>query len=508
MNASTCESFSDDFYPTPRDLAGLMVSKVSKEARNFLEPSAGKGDLAKVMRGDNDYGRRMHYGQEVDCIELQPELCAVLRDKNFPVVGYDWLTYNGVSYYDAIVMNPPFSNGEDHLLRAWDFLYNGEIVCLLNQATIDNPHSAARQRLVKIVMEHGAVEPLGQAFSAARGAERYAHCNVALVYLKKVAEDDRVDLWASETAEKAVSSDIGASHEDAMLAIVDKLGNMEHYYNMANEHMFKAFEHLRKAAIYLGANDIHTRDEYPLSVSTAFSNINHAKAEFGRQHRKDAWKAVLKKMEFGRWLDKQQTDQFYRDIEREANIPFTAENIRGTLENIFENRKRLFDQSVVNVFDALTKYYKENTAHVEGWKTNDSYKVNQRLVFPYGCTYEGRKYPSLQGFSTRYDGPIDLYHDLDRVLCVLDGAKECFTIGYALNAKFRNLGTIPNCPGPFDNTCESTYFSIKFWKKGTVHLKWKRLDLWEAFNIAASAGKKWLGERTQDHNKEPEWGIT
>jgi len=41
------------------------------------------------------------------------------------------------------------------------------------------------------------------------------------------------------------------------------------------------------------------------------------------------------------------------------------------------------------------------------------------------------------------------------------------------------------------------FFDIKFWKKGTVHLKWRDLALWQQFNITASAGKKWIGENTQ-----------
>jgi hypothetical protein len=149
--------FSADFYPTPARIARLMLAKISKEAQNFLEPSAGKGDLAEVLRGsDSDrlYGRTRN-GCRVDCIESDPELAQILIGKGFPVVGYDWLTYPGVSFYDAIVMNPPFSAGDDHLLRAWEFLHDGEIVCLLNQETIDNPYTEKRQRLVKLIMEHG-----------------------------------------------------------------------------------------------------------------------------------------------------------------------------------------------------------------------------------------------------------------------------------------------------------------------------------------------------------------
>ena len=40
-----------DFYPTPRFIARKMLAKITnKEARFFLEPSAGKGDIADVIK--------------------------------------------------------------------------------------------------------------------------------------------------------------------------------------------------------------------------------------------------------------------------------------------------------------------------------------------------------------------------------------------------------------------------------------------------------------------------
>lgn len=182
-----------------------MLSKISKDAIHFLDPSAGKGDLAKAIlgfgRNARDFG---HYGSNrsrhrVDVIESDPDLIHILRaneDLNF--VGMDWLTYSGVSYYDAIVMNPPFSNGAAHLIHAWEFLHAGEIVCLLNQETIDNPYTDERQRLAKIIAQHGSVEALGQCF---RDSERPTDVHVALVYLKKTADDDRIDLWHTAGAE-------------------------------------------------------------------------------------------------------------------------------------------------------------------------------------------------------------------------------------------------------------------------------------------------------------------
>ena len=171
-----------DFFPTPRQIARKMLARITnKEAKYFLEPSAGKGDIADVIRnpctfeefeeehpeyadrnrtrGYDGYGwgNNRHSRVNIDVLESYPALIQVLRGKEYDVVGYDWLNYEGVSYYDAIVMNPPFSEGSKHLLKAWDFLHNGEIVCLLNEETIKNPHTEERKRLAQIIEQFGEV---------------------------------------------------------------------------------------------------------------------------------------------------------------------------------------------------------------------------------------------------------------------------------------------------------------------------------------------------------------
>ena len=40
-----------DFFPTPRQIARKMLARITnKEAKYFLEPSAGKGDIADAIR--------------------------------------------------------------------------------------------------------------------------------------------------------------------------------------------------------------------------------------------------------------------------------------------------------------------------------------------------------------------------------------------------------------------------------------------------------------------------
>jgi hypothetical protein len=326
-----------------------------------------------------------------------------------------------------------------------------------------------------------------------------------MVYLKKVAVDDAPDLWAAKpTAEQHHGVEFDG--DVSMLAIRDNLANMEHWFNMANEHWVKGIEHIRKAKLYLDQNKIKDyssgdsrEDDFKKILELALSNVHTCRAEFMRRHRKLAWTSVFQQMEFHKWLDSKQQNRFMRDVERDSTIPFTAANIKSTLENVFMSRRKLFEESVANVFDELCSHAVENGSgpiiperlkshrYSEGWKTNDNYKVNQRLIFPYGVEmgYGGRLRERGYGSGSSAVACCDL----DRILCVLDGRPfdSCFTVRQAIeNAR----------PGQL---VESQHFEIRGYKKGTLHLKFKREDLWEAFNRTAAAGKKWLGEDTQQY---------
>jgi hypothetical protein len=63
-------------------------------------------------------------------------------------------------------MNPPFENGDQHFLKAWDIMRNGDIVCLLNAETLKNPYSERRKTVLKIIEDNnGTIEYIQDAFA-------------------------------------------------------------------------------------------------------------------------------------------------------------------------------------------------------------------------------------------------------------------------------------------------------------------------------------------------------
>ena len=105
------------------------------------------------------------------------------------IVHDDFLTYTPYKQYNLIAMNPPFSCGARHLLRAIEMQqHGGQIVCLLNAETLRNPYTAERKRLVALLEQFNAdIEYISDAFS---DAERRASVETALIYLNIPYRDD------------------------------------------------------------------------------------------------------------------------------------------------------------------------------------------------------------------------------------------------------------------------------------------------------------------------------
>ena len=108
-----------DFFPTPEEHAQDMAARAGIEpGMRVLEPSAGNGMLADAARAA---------GASVDAVELASDLRDILQTKGYPLVGTDFMATEAKGDYDAVIMNPPFSNDMDidHVRHAYDHLKPG-----------------------------------------------------------------------------------------------------------------------------------------------------------------------------------------------------------------------------------------------------------------------------------------------------------------------------------------------------------------------------------------------
>jgi len=106
-----------DINFTPSNIALQMIelADISNNSR-VLEPSAGIGNIADQIK---------KFTPNVDVCEQMYSYSELLTLKGFNVVSSDFLQYENNNYYDCIIMNPPFSQEQEHIKHAYNLLKVG-----------------------------------------------------------------------------------------------------------------------------------------------------------------------------------------------------------------------------------------------------------------------------------------------------------------------------------------------------------------------------------------------
>lgn len=473
-----------NFYPTPDSVSHLMLSGL-KHNMTVLDPSAGKGDLldAVAKRRDADYSRYNRYNNRNDksglyAIELQPDLQAILRDKGYKVIDSDFLTYSGLQYFDIILMNPPFDDGASHLLKAWDVAHGAIIRCLINSETLLNPYTEERKRLKSIVARYGWSKELGAAFS---DAERRTSVRVTLVHLHDTRKQEgfRIDFEPKRMDGRYKVDEI----EDNALVSPNVFSAYEARYNAGVEAFKELLLARQKVDFFL--NPLLT--EYKSGKNLVAEALKGSQGpdvcyqDFLKDVTKQSWDHLFSKTKLGHVT----TENVRKDLEQaqaqQGMMAFTASNMEALFEQLFASREEIMENCIVEAFETMTKWHDGNRVHVEGYKTNSSYKVGKRFILNnMGATWsEGLDYSSKQKVS-----------DIEKSLCFLTG---------------KRLDSIASLADVYDNNSyygkkmQSEFFETKLFKKGSLHFLWKDFDLMNRFNMVA--GQKLWGNRVPEKTK-------
>ncbi len=190
------------------------------------------------------------------------------------------------------------------------------------------------------------------------------------------------------------------------------------------------------------------------------------------------------------------------DKDFDAVIDFTAENIRGIVGNLIEDKNKIIRESIVDIFEHLCSFSRDNSIAIEGWATNSAYMLRKRMIIPYCLSYD---YGWSLNYSFRGDAVLN---DLDRILCLMTGQKREDIVGIddELKKRFDDLNGARHGQPVSDRskTGKSTYFDLKVFQKGTLHLKWRDLRLWEQFNVESARGRMWLPPAENDADRRQE----
>ncbi|MDX8564695.1 DUF4942 domain-containing protein [Elizabethkingia sp. HX WHF] len=500
--------FNKDFYPTPESVIAQMTWDLDLNNKVVLEPSAGKGDIVDFCQNS---------GANVIACELNSDLKTILKSK-CKVISDDFLnvTSEMISHIDYVIMNPPFSADEKHILHAWDIAPEGcAIIALCNFETVSNTRYSHRQKLQSIVSNYGTSENLGDVFST---AERKTEVEVGLIKLYKPklnADSDFSEFFSMDADEEEEQYD-GLIQHSYVREVVQR-------YVAA----IKQYDKVVESSVVLNGL-ISNISKYGFKELTI--DVNHEKApitktEFAKELQKSSWKYIFNKLDLGKFVTVKVRDDINKMIEKQSNIPFTMKNIHFAISALIQNVGKYMDESLLQVFDNLTAYYHDNRWNVEGWKTNSHYLVNQKFIHPRisSIGYNGRPEISFGRTSDEFD-------DLLKALCYITRTdfskvrtlREKINHSYLLEFEDGNLLTEQQAsslmgytykmsndyPKRFDHYSQARdfankypdqklkiiqpikfgewfdweFFEVKIFKKGTGHFKFKDRDIWATFN--------------------------
>jgi len=129
------------------------------------------------------------------------------------------------------------------------------------------------------------------------------------------------------------------------------------------------------------------------------------------------------------------------------------------------------DKALIEVFDSLTKYTHENRYELEGWKTNDTYLMNEKFIMPYMCR-EDRWNTGSNKVNIQHR--TEVLDDLTKAICYLTGTDYS-----AIPTLYSHCDKIKAEYGQLFDYC---FFEVRCYKKGTAHFKFKDRDVWAMLN--------------------------
>lgn len=463
-----------DFYPTPESLASKMIAKVEwNNVQTILEPSAGKGDLVKAIQN-----HRTWRNKEIYCIESDERLQHILRGEQNILIDSDFLSFASGQQFDVIMMNPPFSNGYKHLLKAIEIMYSGQIVCLLNAETIKNPYSRSRQDLVKILNELDAdIEFLESEFET---SERKTSVEIALIYIniKRNIEDDLFrdvkmdaenfdcELDALDSREVASSNSIERLVDEYNKTKRDGIEFLQVYYKNRNLHQYFPFE----------------------NKSTLHSNLTEVMKDtvnsFIKKLRKSYWMGLLDNKEFSKNMTENSRSKFSILLNDYSYMEFSEVNIHTILRNLSLDYIEQIEESTVKLFDDMTRKFAwsretdANRLHYDSWKSNCAYKVSSKVILPWFQFWDSTWNKWNVSWTMR-----ERLNDIDKVMNFFAGKNDYLKLSDAVEFHLAQGVT---------KKIESEFFIANIYKKGTIHLTFKDKDVLRRFNIFCGKKKGFL----------------
>ena len=485
-----------DFYPTPQNLIDKMLDRLDwKMIHTVLEPSAGKGNIVEALKKKESFNNRWYttIKLNIDCIENDVNLRAVLKEKDFRVVHDDFLTYDTMKEYDLIIMNPPFSNGCKHLLKALEMQQRngGAIICLLNAETLKNECSNERIMLNRMLEEYNAdIQYIQDAFM---DAERKTNVEIALIKVK--LPDVQRDSFIFDSLEKAKEQrEYTYNTENTQLAENDFLKAIVEQYKMeieAGVKLIKEYYAMSPHILYQFGKDKQTGQTIQtggcvlnLSIGRDSASVNG----YIREIRGKYWSALFENPKFIGQLTNNLQREYYNKVEELKDYEFSLHNIYELKIDMSKKVIKGIEDTIISLFEELSNkysYYDEcskNIHYFNGWKTNKAWIINKKVIIPLRG-WRDLEY-SWGGFKPSDREVVNKLRDIEKCFNYLDGGLT-ETVDLQQSLEFaEEYGE--------SKDIVLKYFNVTFYKKGTCHITFTNEELLKKFNIFGAQHKGWL----------------
>lgn len=455
--------FNDSFYPTP--ISVLEQMGIDCYDKVCLEPSSGKGDIIDYLNKNG--------ASQVLCAEMNKDLATISATKG-QLIANDFFTITSeqISHVNLIVMNPPFSNADKHIMHAWNIAPEGcEIIALCNWETVNNDRGYGRTELNSTISNYGEKQNLKNCFAT---AERTTNVEVGLVRLFKpvISEGFGFEGFYLDTDEDIQDNAvIGFNEIKAVVnTYVAAVRCFEKVEAVAEE--LKAFTNVKFAGKQLENGEYETHElsfGSGISFKTSYNeNEIITKEAFSRAFQKKCWNYIFDRVNIQKYVTKGVMEDINVFINNRKNYPFTVRNISKMLDIIVGTRENTMKKAIVEAVDNFTRNTHENRFGVEGWKTNAGHLLNKKFIVNYVAGYEFGNNLRVRTYNSHQ---VDYLVDLQKALCLIT-AIDFDTIETVYQLK--------------DLTANQWYdwgfFEFKVYKKGTGHFKFKDEKVWEQLN--------------------------
>lgn len=485
-NNASCNVDAIEFDPNLRGILNYEFcgQRVQEFNNKMYEISQNRRYLWK----EDDY-EGLTDEQITELKQLKEEVKERSTYVHVKIIHNDFMTFVSKKHYDLILMNPPFANGDEHLMKAIQMQSEngGKILCILNAETLLNLYSNKRKFLMNTLNNLGAkIRFVDNGFS---GAERQTDVRVALIYIDIPEPEHHSEIY--EKFQKAKEYRESTGDNSSKLTTTNFLEDLIAQYNEEMELGLALIDEFNALLPYLNRNVVGDAGNYSnLSLKVGNKAVGYTdspKNKFVNLTRHKYWTSLLNNEKFTGMLTKNLKDKYSSMISKFAEYDFTMFNIQALMNDMNSGLRDGIEKTILDLFDKMSAKFAyipemESNIHLyNGWKTNKAHKVGKKVILPCNGAFSDWKWDKnpLNVYNC-----VELLSDMQKALNYLDGGQ---TDDINLNVAITKARDECNY-----KKIDTKYFYVTFYKKGTMHCVWKNEELLKRFNIYVSKRRNWF----------------